>query len=116
MDSQFWIKAVLIIVFVIVGILLLLPTRGARNLAVRRLTTVVLCAVAIFAVAFPDVINSIANVLGVGRGTDLLLYGLIVVFVGNSMAASRRHRQTEAELTRLARHVALSEAPDPASR
>lgn len=110
MDNQFWIKAVLIIVFLVIGIFLVIPTRGARHLAVRRIMTLLLCLVAILAVAFPGAINAIANVLGVGRGTDLLLYGLIVVFIGNSMASSRRYRQTEAQITELARALALAEA------
>lgn len=113
MDNQILIKVVLIVVFVIVGLFLVIPTRGARNLAVRRLTTVLLCLIAIFAVVFPDVINALANILGVGRGTDLLLYGLIVVFVGNSMAASRRSRHTESQITDLARKFALAEAGVP---
>ncbi|MFZ4843546.1 MULTISPECIES: DUF2304 domain-containing protein [Mycetocola] len=114
MDNQFFIKAVLIAVFLIIGFFLVIPTRGARHLAVRRLTTLVLILAAVFAVVFPDLINSLANLLGVGRGTDLLLYGLIVVFIGSSVTASRRYRQQEAQITELARAIAISQAQDPA--
>ncbi|RLP75996.1 DUF2304 domain-containing protein [Mycetocola tolaasinivorans] len=116
MDNQFFIKAVLIAVFLIIGLFLVIPTRGARQLAVRRLTTLLLVLVAIFAVAFPDLINSLANLIGVGRGTDLLLYGLIVVFIGSSVTASRRYRQQEAQITDLARAVAIAQANHPAEK
>jgi hypothetical protein len=47
----------------------------------------------------------------VGRGTDLLLYGLIVVFIGNSILMQRRHRMIERQITDLARALAISQAP-----
>ena len=41
--------------------------------------------------------------LGVGRGADLLLYGLTVVFLGYVAASYRRMRQMEQQVTVLAR-------------
>jgi hypothetical protein len=67
-------------------------------------------AAAIVAIAFPELLNSIANLVGVGRGTDLLLYGMVVVLIGNIISTTRRHRQMEREVTQLARALALAEA------
>jgi len=106
-DNQFLIKIILIAVFAVFGIILLLPGRGARKLAVRRLTLLLVFAAAILAVIFPETINALANLIGVGRGTDLLLYALAIVFIGNSFSAAARHRQLERELTQLARVLAL---------
>ena len=70
-----------------------------------------LVAVVVLAVIFPSAVTAVARVVGVGRGTDLLLYGLIVVFVGNSILQQRRHRHTEREITELARQLAILQAP-----
>ncbi|SFO04777.1 DUF2304 domain-containing protein [Mycetocola miduiensis] len=115
MDNQIIIKIVLIAALAVFAVFLMLPGSGARHLALRRLSMIGLFAIAVVAVVFPQLINDVANAVGVGRGTDLLLYGLIVVFIGNSLAASRRYRHTEREVTNLARALALAEAPKPGS-
>lgn len=111
--NQIVIQVILIIVFAAFAIIVLLPGRGARKLAVRRVVLAVIFAAAVVAVIFPGIVNSVANLLGVGRGTDLILYALVIVFVGNSVSASVRHRELERELTLLARTVALRDAPLP---
>lgn len=113
-DNQILIKILLISVFVAFAVILLFPGKGARKLAVRRLTLLVVFIAAIAAVSFPQVINAAANLLGVGRGTDLILYALVIVFIGNSISASIRHRQLEREVTQLARQMALQSAEPPA--
>lgn len=72
-----------------------------------------LIVLVVLAVIFPGVVTAVAQFLGVGRGTDLLLYGLIVVFIGNTLINQRRHRKIDREITQLARIVALQNAPDP---
>jgi hypothetical protein len=116
MDTgQLTIKIILIIIVVAFSVFLMLPGSGARHLAIRRLLMVVLLLAVVLAVIFPSVVTQFANFLGVGRGTDLLLYGLIIVFIGNSLVTQRRHRKTDREITRLARLIAIREAPDPAN-
>lgn len=113
MDNQVAIKVILIAVFAILALFLLLPTRGSRHIAIRRLTMLLLFAIAVVAIVFPSATTAVANLIGIGRGADLLLYGLIIVFVGNSIIVQRRHRQLEEQITTLARREALLEAPDP---
>ncbi|WP_308468131.1 DUF2304 domain-containing protein [Rathayibacter soli] len=114
MDTgQLAIKIVLIAAFTAFAVFLMLPGRGARHLAIRRLAMLAILALTVLAVVFPVTINYMAHLLGVGRGTDLLLYGLIVIFIGNSILAQRRHRQTERQLTELARVIAIDRAPSP---
>lgn len=110
-NDQLFIKIALIAAAAIFAIFLLMPGRGVRHIALRRLSMLALFAIALLAIIFPDLINGIANLMGVGRGADLLLYGLIIVFVGNSIVAQRRHRLLESEITKLARSVALSQSP-----
>jgi len=116
MDNQLVIKIILIAVFAILALFLLLPTRGSRHVAIRRLTMLVLFAIAVVAIVFPGATTAVANLIGIGRGADLLLYGLIIVFVGNSVIVQRRHRQLEAQITTLARQIALLQATDPNER
>ena len=108
MDNQLAIQIILIVVFVLFAIVLLMPGRGARKLALRRIVLLIVFAAAVVAVVFPEIVNSVANLLGVGRGTDLILYALVIVFVGNTISASIRHRQLEREVTQLARTIALA--------
>ncbi|MFC4243552.1 DUF2304 domain-containing protein [Gryllotalpicola reticulitermitis] len=110
MESQPVIKVILIIVFVAFGVFLMLPGRGARHLAIRRLLMVLVLALTVLAVIFPNALNQVAHAVGVGRGADLLLYGLIVVFVGNALVQQRRSRHTERQITLIARRLALAEA------
>lgn len=83
---------------------------GARHLAFRRIALVGFAALAALSVLFPDSWNEAAAVVGVGRGTDLLLYGTIVVFLVSLMTTYRRFREMEQQVTRLARRLALDEA------
>lgn len=113
--NQIVIQIILVVVFALFAIILLLPGRGARKLALRRVVLLLVFAAAVVAVVFPGLVNSVANLLGVGRGTDLILYALVIVFVGNSLSASLRHRQLEREVTQLTRAVALQNTPLPGS-
>jgi|SRR5690349_9624746 small membrane protein len=116
MDNQLIIKIILIVLFVVFGIALILPAVGARRLAIRRILLLLATLAAVVAIAFPELVNGLANLVGVGRGTDLVLYVLVVVFIGNSISNSIRHRQLEREVTKLARQVAISSAPAPVER
>lgn len=111
MADQIVIKIVLIVVFAGFALVLLVPGRGTRVLAVRRLALAFVFAAAVVAIAFPGMIDAAAHAIGVGRGTDLVLYGLVIVFVGNSISASLRFRYQERQITRLAREIALRDAP-----
>jgi hypothetical protein len=112
-ESQLVIKVILIVAFAAFAIFLMLPGRGARHLAMRRLAMVLVLALTVLAVIFPNALDGVAHAVGVGRGADLLLYGLIVVFVGNALVQQRRSRHVEREMTLIARRVAIAEAQRP---
>lgn len=107
MDDQLIIKVLLISIFVVFAIVLILPMRGARQTAVRRLVLVAAFIAAIVAIAFPQLINDFAVFLGVGRGADLVLYVLVVIFIGNAMAQAAQNRQLQREITEIARALAI---------
>jgi hypothetical protein len=86
------------------------PPSGARHLALRRIAIAGFAALAVLSVLFPDAWNAAARLVGVGRGTDLLLYGTIVVFLLYMVTTYRRFRAMETQITLLARRVAIDEA------
>ena len=68
---------------------------------------------AVLTVMFPRVLTSIAHVVGVGRGADLLLYATVVVLLGSLALAEARTKNAEKRTTVLARRLALDEAEQP---
>ena len=58
-------------------------------------------------------VRDLAHLVGVGRGTDLLLYALVVGFLIQILSSFRRNAARERQITRLARRIALDTAPDP---
>ena len=113
MINQFIIQALLIVAFVLFGAILLRSGGSARTQAIRTITLTLLVAAAVFAVLFPGVIDFVARSVGVGRGTDLLLYGFIIVFIGNALATTRKLRGQNEQITTLARKIAISEPLPP---
>lgn len=103
------IKVILIVAMAVIAALLLRSTQGARHQAIRRLLLILFGVVTIGSVLAPDVWNAAAQGVGVGRGTDLLLYGLIVAFLGYTLTSYMRFRALESQITRLARRLALDE-------
>lgn len=114
---------VLLIVVVFVVAARLFRSRGARAQAIRRLGVLAFGAFAVVSIIFPDVWTRIAqNFFGIGRGTDLVLYGLVVAFLSFTVTTYLRFRDLETRYTRLARRIALDEVaatlrtPEPPAR
>ena len=97
--------------------------RKARAKAGVKLGFVVFIVAAVWAVLRPDDLTVLANWIGVYRGTDLLLYLLVIAFMFTTMSTWIRFREQELRYARLARAVALQspvlpatsliDAPDP---
>lgn len=112
-NSQFFIQAALILAVAIVGWMMLRTPGGARHMAARRLATLAFVAFAVFNITFPWVMSSVAHRMGVGRGTDFLLYALVIAFLAQILSSFRRNSAREQQITRLARRIALDNAPEP---
>lgn len=87
---------------------------GARNThsgkASKKIFLILLIIAMIVAVAFPDTITQIAHLVGVGRGTDFLLYITVLAFVFYALNNYLRQQDQRDALYRLARKVAIIEA------
>lgn len=116
MLDQPLIKVILLVGVIGVTVLLTRSTAGARHQAVRRLLLVGFVLLAAMAILFPAMLTTVARWVGVGRGADLLLYGLTITFLGYVAASYRRMRQLEQQNTVLARQLALHHAVHPPQR
>lgn len=110
---------VLLIIVVIAVVARLFRSRGARSQAIRRLGLLLFAGFAVVSILFPAVWNRIATIVGVGRGTDMVLYALVVAFLSFTVTTYLRFREIETRYTKLARRLALDEAerdyPSPGS-
>lgn len=109
----FIVQTFLVLAVVLGAVVLMRGGANAHHLAIRRLLLLVFAAVAVFSIFFPVVLSGVAQTLGIGRGTDLVLYALIVSFMVFVASTAQRHRRMEQAVTRLARRLALDEAPRP---
>ena len=111
--DQILIKSLLIVCLLFVAFRILRPTGGERSTAFRRIALLGFFSMAIFAVLFPVLLSDLANFIGVGRGTDLLLYTFIVLFIGYVLTNARQRKQYESQITKLARIEAIRFAQPP---
>ncbi len=87
--------------------------RKARAKAGVKLGFVVFVIACLWAIVRPDDLTVVANWIGVTRGTDLLLYVLVLAFVFTTVSSYIRFREQELRYARLARAVALKTAVRP---
>lgn len=116
------IKVFLIVSVLSVALFLMRGGTSGRHLAVRRLTAFAFACCWALAVIAPDVVTQVANQMGVGRGTDLVLYVLVVAFLFATVAQRQHLRELDDRIAALTRELALAgersqtavpRAPDP---
>ena len=83
---------------------------GDGSLAVKRIIALLFVLAAILAIIVPAALTTVANLLGIGRGADLLLYVFIIASMLFAVATVRAKARSDARVTDLARAVALLEA------
>lgn len=67
----------------------------------------------VFAVLRPGEISHLAHWMGVGRGTDLLVYGVAAGFAFMALHTYLRFKELQLRQAQLARAVALRDAREP---
>jgi len=105
-----WIQLLLIAAIVVLGVVVMRKTGADSHLAIRRILMMLFVLAAILSVLFPQWLTWVATLIGVGRGTDLLLYGLVLMFLVFVYTQYRRNAALQRQLTLLARKIALVEA------
>lgn len=99
----------------ILAVLLILVRRGntVRGRAFKRLAFLAFLVATVYAILRPRDVTWVANRIGVGRGTDLLLYCLAMAFFAWAVNTYVRFRNLEARFAELVRAVALQKAERP---
>ena len=105
-----WIKVLLIASALLVLVVLFRHRNRVLLRAGTRLAAVALFLLAVVSIANPDIPQEVAQRVGVVRGTDLLLYLLVVVFTLTTLGLFFRLRETDDHVHQLARALAIQEA------
>jgi hypothetical protein len=106
---------ILAVLVILIAAFFMLRGGGARHQAIRRILMLLFIVAAASSVFFPQVWTWTAHLVGIGRGADLLLYFLVLTFLGFVATTYRRFRNLEEDVTELSRQVALVTAPPPAA-
>jgi hypothetical protein len=107
------IKLILIAGLTLAGLFAYRAGRGARSLALRRIGFLLAMALCIVAVLAPTTISEVANLVGVGRGTDLVLYIFVLASLFIWIGLYRRLHDMEERFVDLARQIALGKISPP---
>ncbi len=110
---QFIVQLVLVIGVIIFSFVLMRGSANARHMAIRRMMTILFAMTAVVSILYPSLLQAVANAVGIGRGTDLVLYGFIVSFLIFMASTYQRFRAQEVALTKLSRRIAIKEAEKP---
>jgi hypothetical protein len=101
-----------ILLLPLVGLIALFMLR-LRNKTFYRLFLICVALIGVFFVLNPDATTRLANLVGVGRGTDLILYLCVIAFFLAFMVLYAKVRNLEAAQTEMVRQVALANAKQP---
>ena len=108
-----WIQGLLITSIVLLVVYLLRSRRSAQSQAWVKVGFLVFVLTGVYAVLRPNDTTVVAHWLGVDRGTDLMLYALIIAFSFTTLSTYLRFKDLELRYARLARAVALEGAQAP---
>lgn len=103
------IKVLLIASVIAAAFWLLRGRRLGSRLAISRLAGAAFASCWVLAVLVPDQVTRVANLVGVGRGTDLVLYILVVAFMFSTAGQHQKVAQLSDDVAVLTRALALVE-------
>jgi hypothetical protein len=106
------IQVILIAAFATLAVIAL-RSRSAHSVnAWKKMAFVALMIVVVIAVLAPDLTSIVAQAIGVGRGTDLVLYMVSVTFGFYVVNQYLRAQESRHQLHQLARRIAILEAQE----
>lgn len=111
-----WIQFLLIAAIIVIAVFMMRRTGADSHLAIRRLMLGLFVLAAVLSVLFPEWLTWVAKLIGVGRGTDLVLYALVLIFLVFVYTQYRRNLALQRQLTRLARRIAVLDATEREDR
>lgn len=77
-----------------------------RNELIDRIIYLILICIGISLVLFPNLSTKFANLIGIGRGVDLLLYLLIFFNLFHYVNLSVKFKKIDNQITSIVKHIA----------
>jgi len=105
-----WFQIILVLALLGIAVYLLRSTPSPRHLAIRRLVMLVGILAGIVVIIWPDLLTVLAQLVGIGRGADLLFYLAIIIGLLYTVNEYKRSVRLARLNTRLAREITLTEA------
>jgi len=81
-----------------------------RSVLYDRAIFLLLTGTGVVLVIWPDLATAAANAIGIGRGSDLLLYVFIIGFLFGFVNVSSGLRRAERQITEIVRAIAIENA------
>lgn len=106
-------QAIKLILIGLVLLVILWAFRNRRRVGLRagaRLLALLLALFAIASIVDTTIPQAVADTVGVTRGTDLILYAFVIVFVVTTAGLYFRSRELERRLTEMVRVSAIRDA------
>jgi hypothetical protein len=95
------------IIIIITLVIFLFYLVKLRSDALDRILSIITIVIGIVIVIHPNLATRIANLIGIGRGTDLLLYLFILASLFYVTSSATRLRQNRNQMTKIVRSIAI---------
>ena len=106
-----WVQ--IVVILVVLWVLWFVARQPPSTIsALKKIGIVALMIAMIVSVLIPQVTTAAANAIGIGRGADLLLYGLTVAFVVYALTQYTRAQANRRVMYQLGRRLALMDAAE----
>ncbi len=107
-----WLSLACLALALVWELVMLAVGRGNWRVALVRCGVWIAAAIAI---TRPDLLQSLANRIGIRRGADLLIYLLALTFLATTFFLYSRYVRLERQVVQLVRELAILEAKRPQS-
>lgn len=102
-------KIIFIAIVLLLTLLLWRSRETASGRAWKRILLILFAGFVIWTVLFPDTATEIANLIGIGRGTDLIAYLTAFSLMFLALLVYLKFRRLDNRLAKLTRELALAE-------
>ena len=104
------IQIILTTILVLLTLYFLQNRNSIKLKAGKKVLFTLFIGLAIIAILRPDTMTDLARLVGVGRGVDLLVYGLVMAFIFVVINIYLKFKDYEQRINKLARNIAITEA------
>ena len=94
-------------VFLIILVIFLFYSYKVKNILINRVVFLLLGLTGIFLILFPNITSEIANFMGIGRGTDLVVYLFILISLFLFVYVMSILKRLEQKITAIVRNNAI---------